>query len=114
MEHRTSPPWKITLPPLSQLSPHPSESSQPAQTVSHPLQLTSHSFIRSLIQQTFTDTYCVSVTVSGRGETGMLDTAGLPDPAGERVGAGPLLLSFQACSTQAISSESHGFSISSL
>lgn len=97
-------------PALSQFSPPPAESSQPAQAVSRPPPLASHSFV-----QTFTGTYCVSVTVPGPGDyrDAHLFSPSDTGPVGERV---EVLLRSSHCPHpphHVISSENHGFSISS-
>ena len=107
----TSPPQKIPLPPHSAFPQFILvKASRGPWQVSHPLWLTSHSFIHSLIQQSSTVTYCMSIIAPGPGEAGRPDS--LPaSPAGVREEPAPLLHSVQHATHQASSSEIHGFSI---
>lgn len=70
---------------LSHFSPHPSENLPASPGSVSPIP-SYFPFIYSLIHQTFTDNYCVLVTMPGPGNTGMPDMASLPGPSGERVG----------------------------
>lgn len=73
---------------------------------SHPLQLTSHSFVNSF--NIHLGSYCVSVLVPGPWLTGLTDS-----PAGERVGMSLCSSLSRHIPHKVISSENHGFSIAS-